>query len=207
MIPDPASHPTLYIVLAIVVVVLLAARRVRAIRIAANIAITLLMVGVLVVVIGQRSRFDPYFAEVARLLDLGDQEVVGDEVRIRMSPDGHFWARATINGVPRRLLIDSGATITALSPSTVSAAGIAVEDDLFPIALKTANGTIPAKTATVDELRFGTIVARDLPIVTSPAFRDTNVLGMNFLSRLESWRVEGRTLILVPHHPQRTKDT
>jgi len=25
---------------------------------------------------------------------------------------------------------------------------------------------------------------------------------MNFLSKLESWRVEGRTLILVPHHPQ-----
>jgi len=25
---------------------------------------------------------------------------------------------------------------------------------------------------------------------------------MNLLSRLASWRVEGRTLILVPHHPQ-----
>jgi aspartyl protease family protein len=207
MIPDPASHPTLYIVLAIVVVVLLAARRIKAIRIAVNIAITLVMVGVLFIVLTQRSRFDPYFAQVARFLDLGDQQVVGDEVRIRMSPDGHFWARATINGVPKRLLIDSGATITALSSDTVAAAGIEVEDELFPIVLKTANGTIPAKTATVDELRFGTIVARDLPIVTSPAFGDTNVLGMNFLSRLESWRVEGRTLVLVPHHPQRAKDT
>ncbi|RIA46095.1 aspartyl protease family protein [Hephaestia caeni] len=202
MIPDPASHPALYIVLAIVFVVLLAARRVRAIRIAVNIAITLLMVGVLLIVLDQRSRFDPYFARVAELLDIGDQQVVGDEVRIRMSPDGHFWARATINGVPRRLLIDSGATITALSIDTVGASGIKVEDELFPIVLKTANGSISARAATVTELRFGTIVARDLPVVTSPAFGDTNVLGMNFLSRLASWRVEGRTLILVPHHPQ-----
>jgi aspartyl protease family protein len=205
MIPDPASHPTLYIVLATVFVVLLAARRVKAIRVVVNIAITLLMVGVLFVVIDQRSRFDPYFEQVARFLDLDDQKVVGDEVRIRMSPDGHFWARATIDGVPRRLLIDSGATITALSTDTVQAAGIEVEDELFPIVLRTANGSIPAKTATVDELRFGTIVARDLPIVTSPAFGDTNVLGMNFLSRLESWRVEGRTLVLVPHHPQKVE--
>jgi aspartyl protease family protein len=29
---------------------------------------------------------------------------------------------------------------------------------------------------------------------------------MNFLSRLKSWRVEERTLILVPHHPQDVGD-
>ncbi|MCM8731317.1 TIGR02281 family clan AA aspartic protease [Hephaestia sp. GCM10023244] len=202
MIPDPASHPTLYIILAIVFVLLLVARRVRPIRVVVNIAITLLMVGTLLILLNQRSRFDPYFARVAELLDIGDQQVVGDEVRIRMAPDGHFWARATINGVPRRLLIDSGATITALSNTTVAASGITIEDEMFPIVLKTANGTVSARGATVNELRFGTIVARDLPVVTSPAFGDTNVLGMNFLSRLASWRVEGRTLILVPHRPQ-----
>ena len=39
-------------------------------------------------------------------------------------------------------------------------------------------------------------------MVVSPAFGETDVLGMNFLSRLKSWRVEGSTLILEPHHPQ-----
>src|SRR3546814_20848254 len=115
MIPDAASHPALYIVLAIGFVALIAARRVRAIRIAVNIAITLLMVGVLLIVLNQRSRFDPYFSRVAELLDVSDPQVVGDEVRIRMSPDGPFWARATLQRVPRRLLIDSGRTHTALS--------------------------------------------------------------------------------------------
>jgi len=41
--------------------------------------------------------------------------------------------------------------------------------------------------------------------VVSPAFGETNVLGMNFLSRLASWRVEENTLILVPHHPQKVE--
>ena len=45
---------------------------------------------------------------------------------------------------------------------------------------------------------------RDLAVVVSPAFGDIDVLGMNFLSRLKSWRVEGQTLILTPHHPQGT---
>jgi aspartyl protease family protein len=54
----------------------------------------------------------------------------------------------------------------------------------------------------VEELRIGNIVARRLAVVVSPAFGNTEVIGMNFLSRLESWRVEGGSLILVPHHPQ-----
>ena len=59
------------------------------------------------------------------------------------------------------------------------------------------------QTGTIDELRVGNIVARNLKVVSAPGL-DLDVIGMNFLSQLESWRVEGRTLILVPHHPQRT---
>jgi aspartyl protease family protein len=51
-------------------------------------------------------------------------------------------------------------------------------------------------------LRLGDIAARGLGVVVSPAFGDTDVLGMNFLSKLKSWRVEGQTLILEPHHHQ-----
>jgi aspartyl protease family protein len=154
-------------------------------------------------VVSERERFDPYFARLASALDLGDQRVVGGEVRIRMAADGHFWARARIGGIERRLLIDSGATLTALSSGTARAAGLQVRDSVFPMIVRTANGSVRADVSEIGELRLGAIVARDLPVVVSPAFGDTDVLGMNFLSRLKSWRVEGRTLILTPHHPQR----
>jgi len=72
---------------------------------------------------------------------------------------------------------------------------------LAPVVLRTANGATPAETGTIDELRVGNIVARDLKMVTAPGL-DLDVIGMNFLSELESWRVEGQTLVLVPHHPQ-----
>jgi aspartyl protease family protein len=40
----------------------------------------------------------------------------------------------------------------------------------------------------------------------APGLGDANVIGMNLLSRLASWRVEDNTLILVPHHPQADSD-
>ena len=73
---------------------------------------------------------------------------------------------------------------------------------IAPVVLRTANGAAPAETGKIDELKVGNIVARNLRIVTSPGLGGLDVLGMNFLSKLESWRVEGRTLVLVPHHPQ-----
>jgi len=68
--------------------------------------------------------------------------------------------------------------------------------------LRTANGVATAETGSIDELRVGNIVARNLKVVTAPGLGNLDVLGMNFLSKLESWRVEGQVLILVPHHPQ-----
>ena len=146
----------------------------------------------------QQAPFDPNLARVAGGLGLDRQEVVGKEVRIKMAPDGHFWANVTINGVKRRMLIDSGATVTAISDDTAAAAGVDRNPDLVPVVLRTANGLAQAKTGTVDKLKVGSITASDLKVVISPALGGLDVLGMNFLSELASWRVEGRTLIMVP---------
>jgi aspartyl protease family protein len=150
----------------------------------------------------QHAPFEPHLARLAGSLGLDRQEVVGKEVRIRMAPDGHFWADVSVNGIKRRMLIDSGATITAISERTASAAGIAKEANLVPIMLNTANGVTPARTGTVEVLRVGNIRANDLKVVISPSLGSLDVLGMNFMSKLQSWRVENNVLVLVPHHPQ-----
>ena len=149
----------------------------------------------------QQAPYQPTLARLTEQLGLDNQTVAGDELRIRMSPDGHFWVDASINGVKRRLLIDSGATVTALSTGTARAAGVDTGTGLTPVILRTANGATAAQTGSIGELRVGNIVARNLKVVSAPGL-DLDVIGMNFLSELESWRVEDRTLILVPRHPQ-----
>jgi aspartyl protease family protein len=134
----------------------------------------------------QRHRVSGWWNSIAG----NDGLVSGGTVRIPMAEDGHFWATATINGVKRRLLIDSGATTTALSQATAEAAGLEIDENGFPEIISTANGDIAALHATVDRLTIGGITAHDLPVIVSPAFGDTDMIGMNFLSRLASWRVE-----------------
>ncbi|MBW4330950.1 TIGR02281 family clan AA aspartic protease [Stakelama sp. CBK3Z-3] len=146
-------------------------------------------------------------ADLAARIGLSDQKVEGGTTRIRMSPDGHFWARVQLNGVERRMLIDSGATITALSQRTADAAGIEISDGGFPVMLNTANGTVMAKRATIKKLQLGNLEANDLNAVVSDRFGNLDVVGMNFLSQLGSWRVEGSTLILEPDQSEASDAT
>jgi len=202
ILPPIGAHLPLYALLLFVVVAALLARRATVFRTFLSIATWGALLALILMVGGQGARFNPYLARLAAMLKLDGQQVVGKEVRIRMAPDGHFWARVRIGGIERRMLVDSGATVTALSADSAARMGLRPNGAMVPIILNTANGQVEAQTATVDELRLGDITARDLAVVVSPAFGDTDVLGMNFLSRLKSWRVEDGTLVLVPHHPQ-----
>ena len=127
-----------------------------------------------------------------------DQVVVGDALRIRQSADGHFWVDAKVNDEPVRFLIDSGATTTAMTLRTAQNAGVDISESPFPVVLITANGSIEAQRGNIQSLEIGSMVARDLPVVVAKEFGDSNVIGMNFLSKLRSWRVEGSEMVLEP---------
>lgn len=194
------QHLAFYAVAAALLIMLL--QRIPVVGRLIRFAFSLGLLAFLIYMLLQQAPYQPELARFTRSLGLDNQQVSGKELRVRMSPDGHFWVDASINGVKRRMLIDSGATVTAISVSTARSAHVDARSGFAPVVLRTANGAAPAETGSIDELRAGNIVARNLKIVTSPGLGDLDVLGMNFLSKLESWRVEDGTLILVPHHPQ-----
>ena len=156
--------------------------------------------GIAWAIIANQNRIQDLVTMIGDRFGIGGQTIEGDTIRIEMSSDGHFWAQARINGSPKRLLIDSGATLTALSTETAAAAGveIAARNSGFPVIISTANGQIVAQRGRIETLSVGSLETRDLGVVVAPNFAGVDVLGMNFLSRLGSWRVEGRTLILEP---------
>lgn len=160
------------------------------------------LVAALLLTIAQVARYTTSSDLALPQLGMPAQSVSGNETHIPLSSDGHFWINATINGVERRFLVDTGATLTAISPATAVAASVPAKQLRQTVNMRTANGAIRAEVASIEELRFGNVVARDLDAVIAPGLGDTNVIGMNLLSRLASWRVEDRTLILVPNHPQ-----
>lgn len=135
-------------------------------------------------------------ADVPVALGLASEQVSGNMLIIQRSPDGHFWAEVSINGFKQRMLIDSGATTSAISIDTARAAGVEVNDP-FGVMMNTANGPMIARRATAGAYNVGPIHAKDIELSVAPSFA-TGMIGMNFLSRLKSWRVEGDRMILEP---------
>ncbi|WP_219893095.1 retropepsin-like aspartic protease family protein [Aquisediminimonas profunda] len=121
----------------------------------------------------------------------------GKTIRVKMEEDGHFHVDAQINGHMLNFLIDSGATTTTLSQTGANAAGVPIDAYGFPVATQTANGVAMMKRARIGSLSIGSIVRTDFPVlVSSDQNEAVNLLGMNFLSSLRNWRVEGREMIL-----------
>jgi aspartyl protease family protein len=120
----------------------------------------------------------------------------GREMRIPMAIDGHFWVKARLNGHDIKFLVDSGATTTTVDRGTAEAAGVEISNrrDQF---VRTGNGVIRVASGRADELKIGTITRHGVVLEVADN-DDLNVLGMNYLSSLSRWGVEGRWLVLVP---------
>ena len=124
----------------------------------------------------------------------GEPIVAGREVRIPMAIDGHFWVEGAINGVPVKFLVDSGATVTTIDRATALRSGAIVAEARDQL-VRTGNGMINVSRGRAQSLRIAAIERDDvgLHIVDGD---EMNVLGMNFLSSLSRWSVEGRWLVL-----------
>jgi aspartyl protease family protein len=126
---------------------------------------------------------------------LGTPVALGQETRIPMAIDGHFWVEASVNGEPVKFLVDSGATMTTIDRATAGRAGVTVAPrrDQY---VRTGNGIIRVASGRADKIAVGGIERNDIGVQIAD-HDNLNVLGMNFLSSLTRWGVEGRWLVLV----------
>jgi aspartyl protease family protein len=124
------------------------------------------------------------------------QSVSGEDITIRRQDDGHYWLQVDVNGKPVRFMIDSGATTTAVNANTARETGIEVDANGYPVFLNTANGSVAAQRGIIQSLKIGTHEIGHHNVVVSESFGDTNVLGMNFLDSMQSWKVEGNVMTL-----------
>ena len=139
----------------------------------------------------------PLVAGVAMAAQATAQTVQGGEIRVPLGQDGHYWVEADINGVAQRFLIDTGATYTTISADLAREAMVGGDDNPNKVNLHTANGDTSAEVANIRRLEVGAITAKDMKAIIAPGIGTTNVLGMNFLTSLEGWRMEHKELVLT----------
>ncbi len=126
---------------------------------------------------------------------VGTPVTQGQETRIPMAIDGHFWVAAKLNGHDVKFLVDSGATTTTIDRGTAKTAGVRISSQRDQY-VRTGNGVIRVAAGRADELTIGGITRQDVALEIADN-DDLNVLGMNYLSSLSRWGVEGRWLVLV----------
>jgi aspartyl protease family protein len=121
----------------------------------------------------------------------------GRSVEIRASRNGHYETRAYVNGRSIDVMVDTGATVVALTWNDARAAGIHVRDSDFKQRVSTANGEARVAPVTLDSVSIADITVRNVrAVVAEPDRLETTLLGMSFLSRLGKAEMSRGTLVL-----------
>ena len=118
------------------------------------------------------------------------------ETVLPRSSDGHFYADATVNGRGVDFLVDTGASVVALTGTDARAVGLDWNDgDIREIA-RGANGPVYGISVTIDTLQLGGHEARNVRAIVVPEGLEISLLGQNFLSTVNPVRIEENRMVL-----------
>ncbi len=120
------------------------------------------------------------------------------QVSIKANRYGHFLADFKAGGRSINGLIDTGATYVAMNRSTARSIGVKVSGSDFKHKAETANGIVKAALKNIDRLELGPVSAKNVDVfILDDAALSSTLIGMSFLNKLSSFKVENGQLILT----------
>jgi aspartyl protease family protein len=123
----------------------------------------------------------------ARLAASGGVASAAREVVIPVTSGGHFVTAGSINGRPVRFMVDTGATLVALSQAEADRIGVVYRDG-ERVMMNTANGSVPAHRVTLGRLRLGEVELVNVAAIVVPAAMPMVLLGNSVLARFQMRR-------------------
>lgn len=118
-------------------------------------------------------------------------------VELTAGQNGHFLTEAEVNGREIEVLVDTGASLVALTYEDAERAGIYLKSSDFTHGVQTANGVARVAPVTLDKVSIGDITVRNVQGAVSERGRlKTSLLGMSFLGRLGRVDIKSGRLLL-----------
>jgi aspartyl protease family protein len=126
-----------------------------------------------------------------------DEPVLSGTLKIQRK-SGQFELEARIGTHTAPFVVDTGASIVALTWDTGYNLGLASIGDVMDAKMSTANGTVMGKFVTISRIEAGTLRVENIKAVVLPkGALAQNLLGMSFLNRLRTYSVAGSELTLT----------
>lgn len=115
----------------------------------------------------------------------------GNEIILHKLLDGHFEADVSINGQTINMIVDTGASMVALSQRDAERVGLIPENLTYSMAVMTANGRARAAPVELGEVAIGPIVRRNVAATVAEKGKlSQSLLGMSFLETLGSMQMQ-----------------
>ena len=115
---------------------------------------------------------------------------------LRKEGDGHFWATAYVNGTPVKFLVDTGASLVALSERDARRIGLNTDKLEQNAKVRTAAGEVMAATAMIDRIEIDGVTVKNIQAVVIDKGLEHSLLGMSFLNRLDGWDVTANAIVI-----------
>lgn len=117
---------------------------------------------------------------------------------LRAASDGHYYARAEVNGRPLDVMVDTGASMVALTYEDAERAGLRLKPSDFTGRVSTANGVAAVAPVMLDRVSIGRVQVRNVRAAVCERGRlQKTLLGMSFLSQLNRVDISQGRLVLV----------
>lgn len=118
-------------------------------------------------------------------------------VVVPRSSRGHFEVDGRVNGRRLGFVVDTGASLIALTARDAARLGIHPAQNAFVAEVKTANGMVRGAPVQLDSVEVGNLELHDIAALVLPeqALSD-NLLGLSFLSRLHRFEYSDGRLVL-----------
>lgn len=121
--------------------------------------------------------------------------LAGDHTLDRAA-DGHFYAYANIDGAPVRMMVDTGASVIALTGEDASAAGLDWDDARVGPIGRGASGTVYGVSTRLNEVEIGGMVRRNVNAVIIPEGLDISLLGQSYLSQIGAVEIADDKMVM-----------
>jgi aspartyl protease family protein len=121
----------------------------------------------------------------------------GRMVTIARDARGHFQVEGRVDGRRLSFMVDTGASVIALTASDAARLGIRPTPRQFTVTVRTANGSVKAAPVELGRVEVDGIVVRDVRALVAPDNALTeNLLGLSFLTKLRRWEYANGKLVL-----------